>query len=389
MAALVALAQFRDPQSLRARLSLVYAEKTPPALVARGSARPRSAGVSSAQRSRLVHGECRTRDPGVRAFELERQESAAGRPSAIGDRPHRRPGRVGAASGDPGSGPASSCGRPFRDCWSSPPSPDSPDYATAVEALCGLRDPRAASVYLAALEDTNPRLRKLAESALLAIRDKVRAELVSAARSGRLSSNASLVLDRVLARFTPIASWLVIGPFPRADSPTFHRRALDRLRARAARAQAAARSPGPSTWRAASGRVDLDDLRYARKRIAAGDSRSDLGAFGYAEVNVEAAGPALLMVGSSGALMVTVNETAGLSVQAPRRAAPTRRIPRSSAATWSKDETGSSCSAAKAPESGPTASRSQCSPRARPTKGSRRDKPEGLIHSEIAAILKA
>ena len=35
MAALVALSQFRDPRSLRARLSLLYAEKTPPALVAR------------------------------------------------------------------------------------------------------------------------------------------------------------------------------------------------------------------------------------------------------------------------------------------------------------------------------------------------------------------
>ena len=48
MAALVALGQFRDPQSLRARLSLVYQEKVPPALVARrcrtwhawGSCRP-------------------------------------------------------------------------------------------------------------------------------------------------------------------------------------------------------------------------------------------------------------------------------------------------------------------------------------------------------------
>ena len=56
----------------------------------------------------------------------------------------------------------------------------------------------------------------------------------------------------------------------------------------------------------ASGRVDLDDLGHA-EGIADGGSRG-LGAFGYAEVNVERAGPALLMVGSSGALMVTVNE---------------------------------------------------------------------------------
>ena len=61
--------------------------------------------------------------------------------------------------------------------------PGSPDHDTAVEALCGLRDPRAASVFLSSLDDGNPRLRKLAESALLAIRDQVPADLIAAAKS--------------------------------------------------------------------------------------------------------------------------------------------------------------------------------------------------------------
>ena len=91
MAALVALAQFRDPQSLRARFSLVYPKRR-----RRRSSRVRCptwpAWVSSAQRSRLVHGERRPRNPGIRAFELERQESAARRSRAIGAGPHRRPG---------------------------------------------------------------------------------------------------------------------------------------------------------------------------------------------------------------------------------------------------------------------------------------------------------
>ena len=78
--------------------------------------------------------------------------------------------------------------------------PGSPDYATAVEALCGLRDPRGVAVYLTALDDDNPRLRKLAESALLAITDKVPApRSLAAAKSARLGTAAALSLDRVLA----------------------------------------------------------------------------------------------------------------------------------------------------------------------------------------------
>ena len=121
--------------------------------------------------------------------------------------------------------------------------PTAADYATAVEALCGLRDPRAASVYLAALEDSNPRLRKLAESALLSIHDKLPAEFISTARSTRLSTRAALVLDRLQARFTPVASWLVLGPF-RASLRASSSASARSTSRRRARARPAARSPG-------------------------------------------------------------------------------------------------------------------------------------------------
>ena len=91
----------------------------------------------------------------------------------------------------------------------------------AMEALCGLPDPRAVSVYLAAIQDRNPRLRRAGESALLAIRDKATDELVSAAQKGTLSGPAALSLDRVLARFDPIRDWRVIGPFPRTAPQVF------------------------------------------------------------------------------------------------------------------------------------------------------------------------
>ena len=51
-------------------------------------------------------------------------------------------------------------------------TPGSPDHATAVEALCGLRDRRAVAVYVSALDGEDPRLRKLALAALLAIKDQ-------------------------------------------------------------------------------------------------------------------------------------------------------------------------------------------------------------------------
>ncbi len=61
--------------------------------------------------------------------------------------------------------------------------PESPDHTSAILALCRLPDPRALSIYLAAIGDPNPQLRRAGESALLAIRDRVSDQLRSAARS--------------------------------------------------------------------------------------------------------------------------------------------------------------------------------------------------------------
>ena len=98
----------------------------------------------------------------------------------------------------------------------------------------------------------------------------------------------------------------MIGPFPRVTPRLYiGERSIDF-------AKSSTGSGGrPVSWTLrrgdpASGRVDLDDLGRS-EGIAAGESLG-LGAFGYSEVNVERAGPALLMAGSSGALMVTVNE---------------------------------------------------------------------------------
>jgi HEAT repeat protein/glucose/arabinose dehydrogenase len=312
MAALVALSQFRDPQSLRARLALLYAEKTPPALVARalpdlarlGFLPPNDLGSFMENAAPEIRASALLSLNVKKALPPDLQQSVLDH-IADPDESVRQAAILALV--------------PLQLQAAVPRllelagKPASPDYATAVEALCGLRDPRAASVYLAALEDSNPRLRKLAESALLAIHEKLPADLISTARSGRLSTSAALVLDRIQARFTPIASWLVLGPVPRVTPRAFiGERSIDFAKT----STGAAGRPIAWTGRVgdpSSGRVDLEDLAridgIADLSRTSADGTPGLGAFAYAEVNVDRASPALLMVGSSGACMVTVNET--------------------------------------------------------------------------------
>ena len=200
--------------------------------------------------------------------------------------------------------------------------PGSPDYPAAVEALCSLRDPRALPVYLAALDDENPRHRKLAESALLAIRDQAHAELMNASRSGRLSEPAALALDRLLAKFTPILSWRVLGPFPRITPQlTGVEGSIDFARSYWG---AGGR---PVSWvlrraDAASSQLRLQDFDQAPRPGAPLVPSSPLGVFGYAEVNVDRPCRALLMTSASGGLIVSLNEKPVYQSSAADRGAP-------------------------------------------------------------------
>jgi HEAT repeat protein/glucose/arabinose dehydrogenase len=311
MAALAALGRFRDPQSLRARLSLIYQDKVPPSLVAAalpdlartGLLPPNDLGSFIENPAPEVRASAllslnvkKTLPDDLRQSVLDHisDPSETVRQAAILAVPplqlHAAVPRLLELAARPGS----------------------PDYATAVEALCTLHDPRALPVYLTALDESDPRLRKLAESALLAIRDKVHAELVAAVKSRRLGPTASLSLDRILARFTPITNWRVIGPFPR-NAP-----GLGSGSAPIDFSKSYFGSGGnPVSWTdrhadPASGRIDLDN--FIQAAIGTGTTGNDpgvsssLAAFAYAEANVDRACPALLIANSSGALVVTINE---------------------------------------------------------------------------------
>ena len=153
--------------------------------------------------------------------------------------------------------------------------PESADRSRSIAALCRLPDPRAVSIYLAAIRDGGPRLRRAGESALLAIRDRVPAQIAAAARSAEFSGPAAISLERVLARFEPIREWRVIGPFPRATPQIFlGERSIDFARTHAG----AAGQPISWTTRRAdprTGQVNLEDPK--RRAGEAGGSGYEAG----------------------------------------------------------------------------------------------------------------
>jgi putative heme-binding domain-containing protein len=180
--------------------------------------------------------------------------------------------------------------------------------ADALRALAALPDERAVPLFIAALDDRSPETRRTAESALAALGDRARGALEAALRAGRSHGLAALAAERILARFDPVVSWRVIGPFARAADRGFL--AASSIDFGKTRAGADGRPIvwTPRTGEPDTGRVVLDDLKGIAGD-ASGDATNapDLGAFGYAEIASDADRVALLRIGSSGALTVAVN----------------------------------------------------------------------------------
>jgi putative membrane-bound dehydrogenase-like protein len=310
-AALAALSRNPDPQSLRARFTLLYDPNAPASLIAR--ALPDLARLGFLPPNDLVsfleHAAPSVRAAAVLSLNVKKALPADLQQSVL-DRLSDKDAAVREA--------AMMAVVPLRLRAAVPrllaiaDDSRSPDRAAAMVALCGIPDLRAVSFYLAAIEDRDPRLRRAGELALLAIRDGAREQLASALSGGTLGESAMLTLERVLGQFKPIGDWRVIGPFPRASATEFvgeptinfalaHAGLLGRP------VSWAKRQADPAT-----GRVDLSDFKQG-----AGDSGGagyddgvspDLGAFAYTEVDADRAGPALFLIGSSGTLIVTVNE---------------------------------------------------------------------------------
>ena len=182
--------------------------------------------------------------------------------------------------------------------------------AGATTALSEMPDPKAFPVYLAALSDRDPGVRRAGESALLAIRDVVGGELESMAKAGKFVGPSALAVERILTRFAPLTDWRVIGPFPRTTARVFLDSSTIDFDARSAGVEGRtiaweARPADPT------GRVVIDDFKGG-----AGDKGGfgydvngspDLAAFAYTELTADRDRPALLLIGSSGSIFITVN----------------------------------------------------------------------------------
>ncbi|HMB05951.1 MAG TPA: HEAT repeat domain-containing protein, partial [Isosphaeraceae bacterium] len=310
-AALDALGMIGGPASLRARLTLAYDPKAPVALVAR--ALPPLGREKVLPPNDLAgffdHPEPAIRAAALRALTTRREDEVPAEVRrAVLSRLHDQAPEVRTAAIE------AVVALPLREAVPLlvPAALDEATRAEASLALAALPDARALPVYLAALRDHDPDLRRRAESALLAIRDQVAGDLAKEARSGRLSGPAALALERILTRFRPVVPWRVIGPFPRTTAPVFFGvPSIDFTRTHTG-AEGRTIAWTPREGDPATGRVVLDDLKGgAGDQGGFGDDTDgspDLGAFGFAEFESDRDRPALMLVGSSGSITIAVND---------------------------------------------------------------------------------
>ncbi|RUL85825.1 HEAT repeat domain-containing protein [Tautonia sociabilis] len=183
--------------------------------------------------------------------------------------------------------------------------------SATVRALAALPDPDALPVYLEALGDRDAGLRRSAESALLAIRDRVRPQLEARASASDLTAPEAASLERLLTRFRPIVDWRVIGPFARTTARVF----LGEPSIDFSRTHSGVEGR-PISWQERrgdprTGRVVIDDFKGGRGDLGGfgydETSSPDLAAFAFAEIPSPTDREALLLFGSSGSLIAELN----------------------------------------------------------------------------------
>ena len=309
--ALDALGNLRGPQALNARITLVYDPKAPAALVARALPPLGREGIIPANDliAFLDHSDPAIRSAALRALTLKKgktlpSEVIAGVLSRLEDK-------------DSGVRKAAMESVVMLNLRAAIPKLIAAGLkeemkADATLALAAMPDATALPVYLAALRDRSPDVRRAGESALLAIRESVKADLETAVKSGRYDGPAALALERILTRFTSVISWKVIGPFARTTAPVFvGERSIDFGRSHSGVEGRTiawnSRNGDPTT-----GRVVLDDFKGGvGDRGGFGydtNGSPDLSSFGYSEIPSDTDREALFLIGSSGSLIVTLNE---------------------------------------------------------------------------------
>jgi putative heme-binding domain-containing protein len=182
----------------------------------------------------------------------------------------------------------------------------------AIAAVAAMPDPRALSIYLEAISDRDPDVRKAGEIALIAVRNSVSDELKASVRSGRFTGQAGTILERLTSHFEPPTDWRVIGPFPHTTPPLFANSSLIEFDRPHVGVEGRTIVWASRRGDHGSGRLSLDDLKGGmgdRGGFGHDDNTSpDLAAFAYAEIASEQERPAFLLVGSSGTITIKLND---------------------------------------------------------------------------------
>jgi putative heme-binding domain-containing protein len=308
-AAVDALALQGGADALRARLDLIYDAKTPPELVARamqGLARERALPPNDVAVF-LGHKQPVIRAAALRAFEGQPAFPAELRAPVVARLEDKDPDVQAAAFEVVAERKVGEAVPALLRLSQQPATKEA-----ASLALLQTPDARALPVYLAALADRNPALRRGSERVLGVMRDQVAAQLEARKQKGEFSGPAADAIERVLAHYLPIMDWTVIGPFPRTTGAMF----IGEPSIDFARPHFGALGQ-PVRWGSrrgdpATGGVLIDDLKaYSASKGDSGYDHSaspELCAFAYAEVTSDRERPALLRMGSSGSLLLTLNE---------------------------------------------------------------------------------
>lgn len=171
-------------------------------------------------------------------------------------------------------------------------------HGEAVVALTEWPDPVALPVYLRALTDKSPDLRKRAAAAIGAIRDQVAPTLHQLAQRGELPPETLPGLREAFESIQPIMKWSLIGPFSMEAAPPFP---VDQP------IDPGATFPGEGNQTAAWRTVETQDPRGAIDPGPFYSNDEGLAVFGAVEIDSPDAREATMAVGSDDTLTVWVN----------------------------------------------------------------------------------
>lgn len=168
----------------------------------------------------------------------------------------------------------------------------------ATQAASAMPDRRALTLYLSGLKSASQEQRAACEAALVVLRDEIGDDIVDLNARNELPANVRSVLANVFSTPAPLLRWKMAGPWPKEKYPKLDVSIEPNLK------DEFYVGDRKFTWQD----VQIDDKegRLSGLKLWPGGNQ-DVWAYGYAQVNADAAGPQTLHVGSDDQLVVWIN----------------------------------------------------------------------------------